>query len=67
MYSKKPYHIYSQWLKENYGEKVYKIPLNIPVTCPNRDGTKGTGGCIYCGAKGGGTKPCRTQFLCPNS
>ncbi|WKY49112.1 TIGR01212 family radical SAM protein [Eubacteriaceae bacterium ES3] len=56
MYSKKPYHIYSKWLKEKYGEKVYKIPINIPVTCPNRDGTKGTGGCIYCGAKGGGNE-----------
>ncbi|MGD9473830.1 MAG: TIGR01212 family radical SAM protein [Eubacteriaceae bacterium] len=56
MYSKKPYHIYSKWLKEVYGEKVYKIPINIPVTCPNRDGSKGTGGCIYCGAKGGGNE-----------
>ncbi len=50
------YNIYSVWLKERYGEKVYKIPVNIPVTCPNRDGTKGTGGCVYCGAKGGGNE-----------
>lgn len=48
------YTIYSQWLKNKYGEKVYKIPINLPVTCPNRDGSKGVGGCIYCGAKGGG-------------
>lgn len=51
-----PYNIYSVWLKEHYGEKVYKIPINIPVTCPNRDGTKGWGGCIYCGEKGGGNE-----------
>ncbi len=48
------YTVYSQWLKNKYGEKVYKIPINIPVTCPNRDGSKGVGGCLYCGAKGGG-------------
>lgn len=50
------YRVYSVWLKEHYGEKVYKIPINIPVTCPNRDGTKGWGGCIYCGEKGGGNE-----------
>ncbi|WP_414733841.1 TIGR01212 family radical SAM protein [Acetobacterium carbinolicum] len=50
------YNIYSVWLKERYGEKVYKIPVNIPVTCPNRDGSKGSGGCVYCGAKGGGNE-----------
>lgn len=31
-----------------YGEKVYKIPVNVPGSCPNRDGVKGTGGCIFC-------------------
>ncbi len=50
------YRIYSQWLKNKYGQKVYKIPINIPVSCPNRDGTKAKGGCIYCGAKGGGNE-----------
>lgn len=49
-----PYRVYSEWLKAHYGQKVYKIPVNIPCTCPNRDGTVGTGGCIYCGSKGGG-------------
>jgi hypothetical protein len=39
---------YSEFLKEKYGEKVYKIPINTGGTCPNRDGTKGTGGCIFC-------------------
>jgi len=52
----KLYRIYSTWLKEHYGEKVYKLPINIPVTCPNRDGCLGQGGCIYCGGKGGGNE-----------
>lgn len=41
-------------MKEKYGEKVYKLPVNVPVTCPNRDGTCGYGGCIFCGADGAG-------------
>ncbi len=35
-------------LKREFGKKVVKIPLNAGFTCPNRDGTKGYGGCIYC-------------------
>ncbi len=48
------YYKYSEYLKEKYGEKVYKLPINIPVTCPNRDGTKGYGGCIFCSQTGAG-------------
>lgn len=40
--------------KEKYGEKVYKISLSAGCTCPNRDGTKGVGGCIFCSEKGSG-------------
>src|SRR5690554_5982226 len=55
MEKEKPiYRIYSQYLKELYGEKVYKIPINLPVTCPNRDGTIASGGCTYCGEEGTG-------------
>ncbi len=43
------YNTYSESLKKEYGEKVYKIPVNLPVTCPNRDGTLGNVGCIFCG------------------
>ena len=46
------YNEYSDFLKKKYGEKVYKVPLSIPVTCPNRDGLLGTGGCIFCGSIG---------------
>lgn len=45
---------FSDYLKKRYGGKVYKLPLNIPATCPNRDGSKGTGGCIFCGEEGAG-------------
>lgn len=41
-------------LKQTYGEKVYKITLNGGMTCPNRDDTIGTGGCIFCSAAGSG-------------
>ncbi len=49
-----PYYPYSQYLKNIYGEKVYKLPINLPGTCPNRDGTCGTGGCHFCSEKGTG-------------
>lgn len=48
------YRVYSNYLKDRYGEKVYKLPVNIPSTCPNRDGRKDTKGCIFCGAAGAG-------------
>ena len=41
-------------LKNTFGEKVYKITLNGGMTCPNRAGRCGTGGCIFCSAKGSG-------------
>ena len=48
------YRVYSDALKERFGEKVYKLPVNLPLTCPNRDGTRGRGGCIFCGEDGAG-------------
>lgn len=48
------YRVYSDALRERFGEKVYKLPVNLPLTCPNRDGTKGRGGCIFCGEDGAG-------------
>lgn len=44
------YRTYSDYLKEKYNEKVYKIPIALPVTCPNRDGTLDSDGCIFCGS-----------------
>ncbi|MDW7667444.1 MAG: TIGR01212 family radical SAM protein [Bacillota bacterium] len=48
------YYKYSEYLKEKYNNKVYKIPVNINTTCPNRDGNIGFGGCIFCGEEGAG-------------
>jgi hypothetical protein len=48
------YRVYSDALRARFGEKVYKLPVNLPLTCPNRDGTKGVGGCIFCGEDGAG-------------
>ena len=44
----KPYNSLSDFLKNKFGCKVFKVSLNAGFTCPNRDGAKGTGGCIYC-------------------
>ena len=49
-------HFYSlnRYLRETFGEKVYKLALNGGMTCPNRDGTLDTRGCIFCSAGGSG-------------
>lgn len=44
----------NNYLKERFGEKVYKIALNGGFTCPNRDGTIDTRGCIFCSKGGSG-------------
>ena len=42
------------YYKERFGAKVYKLSIDGGMTCPNRDGTKGTTGCIFCSEKGSG-------------
>ncbi len=44
----------NDYLRKRFGQKVYKIALNGGFTCPNRDGTIGTGGCIFCSEGGSG-------------
>ncbi len=46
------YYKYSKHLKKRYGVKTYKIPVNVKVSCPNRDGALGREGCFYCGESG---------------
>lgn len=41
-------HTFGQYLLEQHGERVHKIALDAGFTCPNRDGSKGTGGCTFC-------------------
>ena len=50
----KRYRMISAFYKERYGEKAYKIPVALPLTCPNRDGSSGVGGCTFCGEIGAG-------------
>ena len=44
----KRYNAYSEHLKQKFGAKVYKITLDAGFSCPNRDGTISSGGCIFC-------------------
>ena len=50
----KRYHTLDYFYKQKFGKKVCKISLNAGFTCPNKDGTKGFGGCIYCSKLGSG-------------
>ena len=50
----KRYNSIDRYYKAKYGKKVAKISLNGNFSCPNKDGTKGFGGCIYCSASGSG-------------
>ncbi len=50
----KHYHTQSYYLKKRFGKKVVKVALNGGFTCPNRDGSKGVGGCKFCSASGSG-------------
>lgn len=53
-WDEKRYYSLDYYLKHRFGEKVYKITLNGGMSCPNRDGFIGTGGCIFCSARGSG-------------
>lgn len=48
------YYSYSEYMTERFGGKVYKLSLDGGMTCPNRDGTLSTGGCIFCSEGGSG-------------
>lgn len=48
------YNSITEYYKQTFGGRVYKLALDIGSTCPNRDGSKGTEGCIYCSGTGSG-------------
>lgn len=54
LWNEKRYHSLDYYLRHTFGTKLYKIALNGGMTCPNRDGTLGYGGCIFCSAGGSG-------------
>jgi len=50
----KRYHTYNYYLRHRFSQKVFKVSLDAGFSCPNRDGSKGVGGCIYCSDKRSG-------------
>ncbi len=50
----KRYHTLDYYFKNKFNSKVFKVSLNGGFTCPNKDGTKGFGGCIFCSESGSG-------------
>ena len=52
--SNKRYHTFDYYLRKKYGEKCAVVALDAGFTCPNIDGTRGVGGCIFCSGRGSG-------------
>ena len=63
LWNDKPYHSLDYEMKKQYGEKVYKLSVNAGMTCPNRDGTLGVGGCIFCSEGGSGDFAARGESV----
>ncbi len=55
-----PFRALQPWLLETFGRPVHRVALDAGSTCPNRDGTKGFGGCVYCDVEGSGTGALRS-------
>ena len=58
----KPYRDFGDFLSEHFDCKVQKISINAGFTCPNRDGTKGRGGCTYCNNRTFNPDYCATRL-----
>ncbi len=54
MWGDKHYHTWNYHLREEFGHKVLKLPIDAGFSCPNRDGTISKIGCIYCSEEGSG-------------
>ncbi|NLZ48886.1 MAG: TIGR01212 family radical SAM protein [Clostridiales bacterium] len=53
-WGQKPYNSLNYFLRNKFGEKVFKVSLDAGFSCPNRDGTISSGGCIFCSERGSG-------------
>ena len=62
----KRYHTLSYHNKHTYGEKVHKAAIDAGLTCPNIDGSRGVGGCIYCSG-GSGYFTAKIPFRLPSN
>lgn len=61
MEKRKPYNDLGDFLRKCFAWKVQKISINAGFTCPNRDGTKGWGGCTYCNNQTFSPEYCHTE------
>lgn len=52
--NKKRYNTWNNYLRKNFNGKIFKVPLNLGFSCPNKDGKAGYGGCTYCSPSGSG-------------
>ena len=50
-----PFRTLAPWLRDTFGRPVFRVALDAGSTCPNRDGKKGLGGCVYCDVEGSGS------------
>jgi len=60
------YRSFNSYLKEQFGQRVYRVPLDAGFTCPNRDGTKVFGGCTFCDERGSGAPTIKTALSIKN-
>ena len=61
--AERPYNDLASYLRGRFGCRVQKITVDAGLTCPNRDGTRGVGGCIYCNERGSGTGASRLMTV----
>nr|WP_236784827.1 TIGR01212 family radical SAM protein [Alteribacter salitolerans] len=54
MYGDKRYYTWNHHLRQEFGEKIFKVPLDAGFDCPNRDGNVASGGCTFCSERGSG-------------
>lgn len=54
LWGDKRYYTWNTYLRQQFGQKIFKVMLDAGFTCPNRDGTAGVGGCTFCSARGSG-------------
>src|SRR5262245_2437571 len=57
-----PYRTFNNYLKEKFGEKVYRVPIDAGFDCPNRDGTRAFGGCTFCDERGSGAPTIKSRL-----
>jgi uncharacterized protein len=57
----RPFHSLADYYKQRYGSRIQKVSIHAGFTCPNRDGTKGTGGCTFCNNRGFNPSYCHEE------